>query len=146
VSYVLAAFIGREPTIAAASALAGEHRVSRLGHDLHLVELDSEPVRKPLFSDRFHFLTPRLAATAIAASAIGDIGFIEAGFFGGDGLQGSIIWRDGEVVFGPLTANDDEPPIPPLAEWPINQALRFFGVEAKPEMDEFRTVNLGRFR
>jgi hypothetical protein len=80
------------------------------------------------------------------ASAIGQIGYIEAAFFGGEGLQGSIVWRDGGVVFGPLQADDDEPPVPPLSDWPINQALRFFGVTAATDMDEFRTVDLGRFR
>lgn len=145
-SFLLAAFVGSEATVAAAGALAGEHRISRLGHNLHIVELDSVPMRRPLSSPEFHFLTPQLAAAGMAASAIGDVGYLEAAFFGGDGCQASIVWRDGGVVFGPLKADDDEPPVPPLSEWPINQALRFFGVRATPHVDEFRTVDLGRFR
>ncbi len=103
-------------------------------------------MRKPQFSERFQHLTPNLAAAASTASAIGDVGYVEANFFGADGNQACVVWRDGGVVFGPFHADDDEPPTPPLHDWPINQALRFFGVKAQPGHDEFDTVNLGRFR
>jgi len=145
-SFLLAAFIGKEPAVAAAASLAGCHRVSRLGHDLHLVELRADGMRKVQYSELFHQLTPYLAVAASTASAIGDVGYIEANFFGGDGNQSCIVWRGGEVVFGPLRVDDEEPPTPRLRDWPINRALRFFGVEAQPGHDEFDTVNLGRFR
>jgi hypothetical protein len=146
VSFLLAAFIGNEPAMSAAASMVGCHRVTRLGYNLHLVELSADGMRKPLYSDLFHQLTPELAAAAMTASVIGDVGYIEANFFGGDGNQACIVWRDGNVVFGPLRADDDEPPTPRLRDWPINQALRFFSVVAQPDRDEFDTVNLGRFR
>ena len=145
-SFLLAAFIGNELAISAAASLAGRHRVSRLGHNLHLVELRADGTRKPQYSDLFHHLTPNLAAAATTASAVGDIGYIEANFFGGDGNQACIVWRDSNVVFGPLRVDDEEPPTPRLRDWPINRALQFFGVTAQPGRDEFDTVNLGRFR
>jgi hypothetical protein len=145
-SFLLAAFIGNEPAVAAAASLAGCHRVARLGHDLHLVELTADGMSEPQYSELFHHLTPPLAAAASTASAIGDVGYIEANFFGGDGNQSCIVWRDGEVVLGALRVDDEEPPTPRLRDWPINRALRFFGVKAQSGHDEFDTVNLGRFR
>lgn len=145
-SFLLAAFIGNEPAVAAAASLADCHRVSRLGRDLHLVELTADGMRKPQYSELFDHLTPDLAAAASTASVVGGVGYIEANFFGGDGDQACAIWRDGNVVFGPLRVDDEEPPTPRLRDWPINQALRFFGVKAQPGRDEFDTVNLGRFR
>ena len=145
-SYVFSAFIGNEVTVEAAAALVRQHRVSRLGRSLHMVELNRHVIDDGRYSRQFYFLTPRLASAAAVASVLGDIGYIEAEFFGGDGSQACVVWRDGDVVFGPLRADDEEPPVPPLHDWPINQALRFFGVQASLEMDEFRTVGLERFR
>ena len=148
-SYTLAAFIGNEATVEAAGALTGNHRVSRLAYDLHMLELKSDPMRRERFSDEFYFLTPRLASAAAIASTIGDIAYLEAEFFGGEGAQACIVWRDGEVAFGPFREDDEDPPVAPLRDWPINRALRLFGVRADTDldeyMDEFRAVNLGRF-
>jgi len=65
----------------------------------------------------------------------GLVGYIVAEYFGGCGDQFSIIWSDGEIVFGPLRQPDA-----------INQALRRFGVNADQGKDEFDSVGLGRHR
>jgi hypothetical protein len=149
-SYNLAAFIGNEATVETAAALTGHHRVSRLAHNLHMLELNSDPMSKERFSDDFYFLTPRLASAAAISSSIGDIGYIEAEFWGGEGVQACVVWRDGAIAFGPFREDDEDPPVAPLRDWPINRALRLFGVRADTDadehMDEFRTVDLGRFR
>lgn len=145
-SYVLEAFIGREAIVATAAAIVRRHRVSRLDRNLHMVELGDHDPDEPLYSDQFYNLTVDLASAAATASHLGDIAYIEAEFFGGEGSQSCIIWRGGEVVFGPLRADDEDPPVPPLSDWPINRALRYFGIRAGDGQDEFDTVGLSRFR
>ncbi|HEX7105935.1 MAG TPA: hypothetical protein VF218_08225 [Acidothermaceae bacterium] len=149
-SYTLAAFIGKEPIVEAAAAMTGQHRVSRLAYSLHMLELSSSPMSEGRFSEQFYFLTPQLASVAAIISTMGDIGYIEAEFFGGEGSQACMVWREGDVVFGPFREDDEDPPVAPLRDWPINRALRFFGIRVDAHldehMDEFRTVDLGRFR
>lgn len=145
-SYVLNALIGREVVVATASALVGRHRVSRLANNLHIVELDDEDVEQPLYLEHFYGLTNDLAVAAATASHVGDIAYIEAEFSGGQGSQACIVWREGDVVLGPLHADHEYPPVPPLRDWPINRALRYFGVNAADGKDEFDTVGLARFR
>jgi hypothetical protein len=61
--------------------------------------------------------------------------YIEAEYFGGDGVQASAIYRSG-LQQGSITLSDSA----------INQALRAFGVIAKSPLDEFDSVGLGRER
>lgn len=64
---------------------------------------------------------------------------IETDYFGGFGEQSAKLYRDNLVLMNEDTRKD------PVSN-PINQALKMMGVEAKPGMDEFDTVNLGRYR
>ncbi len=63
------------------------------------------------------------------------IAYIEAELFGGDGAQASAIWDGGELIFGPIIANDA-----------INQALHLLGVVRAGPSDEFDELDLGRHR
>lgn len=63
------------------------------------------------------------------------IAYVEAEFFGGDGMQAAAVWEEGRLVFGPLVADDA-----------INQALRVIGVAKKESFDEFEALSLGRHR
>jgi hypothetical protein len=61
---------------------------------------------------------------------------INTDYFGGNGEQAAMVYRDSEVVMPP--------------EWggggPINKALRLLGVTAEKGKDEFDTVGLGGYR
>ena len=69
------------------------------------------------------------------ARLLGECIYIEAEFFGGDGVQASAIYRGG-VQQGSIVLSDSA----------INQALRAIGVIAKSPLDEFDSVGLGRER
>jgi hypothetical protein len=71
------------------------------------------------------------------------VAYVEAEMHGamvGGGGQAATVWRDGQIVFGPLQSS---------GQGAINQALQFMGVPADPAVgggDEFDTVGLGRHR
>lgn len=68
----------------------------------------------------------------------GAAAYLEALLFGDSGGQEAIVWRDGEVVLGPVTSS---------TYGSINEALRFLGVPIDPgQPDEFDTLGLGRHR
>ena len=64
---------------------------------------------------------------------------IETDYFGGFGEQSAKLYRDNNILMNEDTRTD------PVSN-PINQALKMMGVKAKPGMDEFDTVGLGRYR
>jgi hypothetical protein len=59
------------------------------------------------------------------------VAYIEAIYAGSYGGQESIVWKDSEVVLGPLTVQDS-----------INRALRFLGVSKGEAEDEFNAIGL----
>lgn len=63
------------------------------------------------------------------------VAYVEAEYWGGVGSQSAVMWDKGEVVFQVLNSQDA-----------INQVLRMLGIEAKDAVDEFDSVNLGRYR
>jgi hypothetical protein len=64
---------------------------------------------------------------------------IETDYFGGFGDQSAKLYRDNNILIDEDTRTDQ-------TTNPINQALKMMGVKAKPGMDEFDTVGLGRYR
>jgi hypothetical protein len=80
----------------------------------------------------------RLTAWLRDISRDGGVAYVEALFFGDSGGQEASVWRDGEVVLGPLTSS---------AAGPINEALRYLGVPLDPTRnDEFDALGLGQHR
>jgi len=61
--------------------------------------------------------------------------YIEAEFFGGDGMQVSLYFENGRLMAGPIISGDA-----------INVALRYLGVVKGASSDEFDTLNLGKYR
>lgn len=66
------------------------------------------------------------------------ISSISTDYFGGLGEQSATLYVDGKVGYDGDTENGDPEP--------INNALRFMGVESIGENDEFDTVGLGNYR
>jgi hypothetical protein len=64
---------------------------------------------------------------------------ITTDYFGGGGYQTAKLWEDGEVTYNKSSEYD----------WgisPINNVLKEMGVVSDSTMDEFDTINLGRYR
>ena len=68
-------------------------------------------------------------------SANGQIAYIEAELFGGQGTQAAALWNRGQLVQPPLIAREA-----------INEALRALGVQVTTGVDEFAALALGTHR
>ncbi len=86
-------------------------------------------------ADVFEFLTPPVENWVRALSMGSAIAYMETEYFGGEGFERSAIFRDSNVVLGPLDGAGA-----------VNRALRALGIEAKPGQEEFDAVGLGRHR
>jgi len=64
---------------------------------------------------------------------------IETDYFGGFGDQSAKLYRDDIILMNESTQKD-------IVYNPINKALKMMGIKAKKGMDEFDTINLGRYR
>ncbi|GMV30811.1 MAG: hypothetical protein AMXMBFR59_29360 [Rhodanobacteraceae bacterium] len=110
---------------------------------LSLIPLDPDaleallPDEQHAFYDGFNYLSPALAQVLRRASDRCVLLYFETEYFGGMGTQGAAVFRDGEIVFGPQSAELG----------PINNALAVLGVRPQaPAIDEFETVGLQRHR
>jgi hypothetical protein len=70
-----------------------------------------------------------LCAALAELSTHGPVAYLEAAFFGGEGLQAAVVWNDGVTVLGPIIEQAGERRW--LHEGAINQALREIGVTAE---------------
>jgi hypothetical protein len=87
--------------------------------------------------DEFVHLSDQLLALLSGFSARGPVMYFETEYFGGEGAQGAVVFRDGIAIYGPISARIG----------PINKALALLGVRVQPPArDEFETVGLQRHR
>jgi hypothetical protein len=87
----------------------------------------------------FVLLTPRLFELLRGESIGGEFAYVETEYFGGKGGQGAVLFRHGEVAFGPAWVEQDI--------GPINEVLLRMGVTLKPErIDAFEAVGLRAYR
>ena len=103
---------------------------------------EGEPRGKQYWSDEdllreFHEITDKLTNLGGAASHLSPVAYIETEYFGGDGVQGAIVWNRGEVLLGPLFSEDIGP---------IDQVLHELGVQVGTARDEFDALGLGKHR
>jgi hypothetical protein len=83
----------------------------------------------------FEFLTPPVENWVRELSKGSDVAYMETEYFGGEGFERSAVFRDSNVVLGPLDGAGA-----------VNGALRALGVAAKPDQEEFDAIGLGRHR
>jgi hypothetical protein len=129
---------------AALQAFAAEHALPApvaLTDVLSLLPLDQDALDRlvPQIQHQFHagfnYLSQGLTALLRAGSQRATLLYFETEYFGGEGTQGAAVFRDGELVFGPQSAELG----------PINNALALLGVKPiAPAIDEFETVGLHR--
>jgi hypothetical protein len=102
-------------------------------------------------TDMFFYLSSKIQDLAVRISYHAPVAYLEAELFGGTGSQAAVVWHQGAVVLGPMIY-DNEPggrssyQVGEIQTWPFNSALRFLGVQASEDVDEFDTVDLGRHR
>jgi hypothetical protein len=83
----------------------------------------------------FEFLTPPVERWVRAVSGGSPVAYVETEYYGGEGFERSAVFRDSEVILGPLDGAGA-----------VNQALRALGVQPRPGEEEFVAAGLGRHR
>lgn len=86
--------------------------------------------------DGFIYLAPSWQVRLAELSAGGELVYIETDYFGGQGNQGAVVYRDRSSVLGPQSGECG----------PISEALASIGVSKSGACDEFEAVGLVRFR
>lgn len=89
----------------------------------------------PLTDEGSAELPSTLLSLCGGLSKTGAVAYIEAEIFGGTGTQACVLVRNATVVGQTIIAEDA-----------INDALRWLGVHAGDETDEFASVGLGKYR
>jgi hypothetical protein len=98
--------------------------------------LDSVAADYSQTADGFTYLSPSLAAFLADHSRHGALVYFEAEYFGGDGTQAAVAFRDGH----PLS------PTPSSGDGAINRGLGCLGITPNGAFDEFDYVGLSRYR
>lgn len=144
--YSLCALIGRTGDLERKliSHLGG--RLVTLGEGLSMVPL-SETLLRELqrkadgatdptdVSGALEFLTPAVEHWARSLSHECVVAYVETEYFGGEGFERAVVWRDARLALGPLDGTGS-----------INRALRALGVQGRNGQEEFEVVGLGRHR
>ena len=89
----------------------------------------------PLTDEGAEQMPEPIAAICRELSACGRVAYVEAEYFGGEGVQAAVLWENGLQVGGIELSHDA-----------INRVLRALGVDAGAAHDEFEALNLGRHR
>jgi hypothetical protein len=98
--------------------------------------LDENNIRGLPFTDEGLTKIPdTLKSIGDQTSEKGRVVYIEAEFFGGQGMQASILWNHGAIFQGPIVSLNA-----------INEALKFIEVEKDKDKDEFDSIGLGEHR
>ncbi|MGY0058269.1 hypothetical protein ACWY4P_17235 [Streptomyces sp. LZ34] len=106
---------------------------------------------EPTSDEPFVWMSPVFERTLREWSRHGPVGCVEADFFGGDGWQNAVAWRDGARVWGPAYDKDFSGP---RRDWPINGVLALLGAAPSRQMsrhnpgqpaydDLFQEIGLG---
>ena len=139
--YYLKAFIGKTVDLENIAKSFSSASVVKLDQGLSIV-----PMTEDLFDqmnnmtasgniNSFEFLTLNIETETLKCIGYNCCAYVEAEYFGGEGGQSGVIWKDGKrsVEFG-------------YGQGIINKVLNFFGVVANKDLDEFDTLGLGRYR
>lgn len=83
-----------------------------------------------------------LLALAQEISSRTPVAYLTTCYYGGDGGQDAVVWKEGKIVFSPSSPQY-------AGSWPnapISKALRLIGVVAETEKDEYDSVGFGNHR
>ncbi|BCU77819.1 hypothetical protein [Luteolibacter sp. LG18] len=122
----------RENSLHAPAALKGGLAFLPLDDD-HLEALFPRPGE---FDPAMTYLSAALKDVLAVLSSLGPVAYVETDYFGGTGVQGATVYRDGRCVLEPRTEEYGV----------VSEALRLLGVAAEWGEDEFDAVGLGRHR
>jgi hypothetical protein len=151
-AYALTALIGPPGALEPLVERSRHARLTALAQGLALVpltaalgrDLAQELVDQPLLVDER--LPRRLEDELALLSRSGDLAYVEVESSGGEPAQAAAVWREGQLIVGPMIHRPTDSPVP-LSRMPVNTALRRLGVRVAAEaIDEFASVGLNRHR
>ncbi|MBI4645969.1 MAG: hypothetical protein HY738_05075 [Bacteroidia bacterium] len=140
-SYYLHAFIGRRDDMYQIQKIYNLAAVRELGQDIYLI-----PMTQQLFAqinnfavieniEPYDYLTTNVENEILEHIGNRTIAYIEVDYWDNSGGQVGIIWKDKQRLFNYQMGHNV-----------VNEVLKFFGVIANPDQDEFDTLDLGRYR
>jgi len=138
--YYLQAFIGRQQDLQLIQSAYPLSNLIYLGQGISLIPM-TESVFDQINQDKiseniFEYLTTNVEIEVLKRIGDREIAYIEAEYFGGEGGQVGIIWKDGHRY-----------KIFPYGQDVINEVLRLFKVKKGLfKTDEFETLNLNKHR
>ena len=136
--YYLQAFIGKANDIVRIEQAFTLSKVTTLKQDISLIMLTEKlfkQITDSVPSDDiggFEYLTSKVELKILDAIQNDTIAYIEAEYFGGEGWQSAIIWKNGKRI-KEIKLTDNA----------INSVLDYFGVIAEKGKDEFDTLQFG---
>ena len=113
----------------------------RLEQDFEMLPFTDAFIQKdqisflPLSDEGLEQLPENVKSLCAKYSVNGQMAYVEAEFFGGEGVQGCAVFRNGETVLGPV-----------VGDAAINEALIMLGAGKLTSGDEFDAVGLNRHR
>ncbi|HTE25817.1 hypothetical protein [Flavitalea sp.] len=139
--YIIKVFVAKHSQLETLSAQYPAAQVVSLSQELGLV-----PMTEALFDEinlcgltedlpGFVLMTVGAEMQILKLFPVGEIAYVEADYFGGNGSQSAVVWANGrrsEIYMDKHNA--------------INFALKSLGISKKSHGDEFEALNLGRHR
>jgi len=148
-SYDLKAVIAERSLLAAVASGLPWARVVNLQQGLALLPVSDALSEAVADADRprradFWGLPPGFDRVLAEWSGEGSVAYVEAEYFGGAGEENVAVWRDEQLVLGPLHLVEGE--LPSGEGTPVCRALRELGVRAGEREDEYTAAGLGKHR
>lgn len=140
-AYLLHAFIGQPDDLKVIEQQFTQAKLVLLNPQIALI-----PMTEKLFNEmnqdsknnnigKYEFLTTTIEQTILEIVKDCMVAYIEADYFGGQGVQSGIVWKAGKRIFEQELGVDT-----------INQILKLYGIVKLDPLDEFDTIGLGRHR
>ncbi len=137
--HCMKALIGRNETIEklgmTAIPLPQGYSMIHLTDELFDQITESSGITDTLNCSELVLFTSAISRLMETYSAHSLLAYVETDYFGGEGLQGGVLFQDGAIVIGPASG-----------EGTINRILKAIGVRIDRRKDEFDALELGRYR
>jgi hypothetical protein len=142
-THCVTGLIEKPGPLGAFSRKHGLHNPLVLAHGLEILPLRDEDIDSFLtppmtgLPEGFNYLSDQLIQMLSPASSDSSIIYFETEYFGGTGTQGAALFKNGALIYGPVSAEHG----------PINNALSMLGITTiSPAIDAFDTIGLGLHR
>ena len=138
--YIIQSFLGKQEDLLLIQNAFDKAVIKELGQDLFMIPMTEElfdQINNYQWSEdisSFMYLNKNVEEKILKLIGKRSIGYIEADYFGGEGSQIGILWKDG-IRYKLIESRNA-----------VNIILNRFNIITIPGKDEFDTLNLSRYR